>query len=397
MKRIKAALRVIIICVILLITNSVTPISAQESVSKADSLEISLLTCSPHEEIYSLYGHTALRCKDLKTSEDWVFNYGIFSFKKPFFALRFTLGITDYELGVMSFSTFKREYIKYGSQVVEQVLNLTETEKQNLYDALKINSLPKNKTYRYNFFYDNCTTRARDMVERFVKGEIKYAYDDTYAPTYRQIIHEHTVGHPWAAFGNDLCLGAKADIATTPIQQQFIPGKLMHDFDRAQIYSYGTYRPLVKARNIVVEPGVQIIEKDFPFSPSQCAYILLVLSVAIAFIEYKQRRSYKIWDVILMLTTGIAGLIVLALFFSEHPTTSTNLQILILNPITLFFIPQVIKGRKDTYWKLSMYMILLFFIGTFFQDYAEGMEVVALSLLTRCFTHRKSVFKKDKR
>lgn len=395
-KQLEVIFRTIIVCITLLVTSGVRYVSAQDNIKDTDSVEVSLLTCSPHEKIYSLYGHTALRYRNLKTGEDWAFNYGIFSFKKPFFVLRFALGITDYELGVVPFDVFKREYRKFGSQVVEQILNISHKEKQAIYNALKENYLPQNRVYRYNFFYDNCTTRARDMIERHINGKILYADNNGYAPTYREIVHEHTINHPWASFGNDLCLGAKADLKTNQREQQFIPGNLMNDFDHAHIYANGTYRPLVKARNIVVEPNVQIIEEEFPLSPRQCAYILLALSVAIAFIEYKKRHIYKVWDVILMLTEGVAGIIILALFFSEHPTTSTNLQVLILNPIPLFFIPQVIKGKKTTYWKISACLIILFFIGAFFQDYAEGMGIVALSLLTRCWIHlRGRLYTKD--
>lgn len=384
-KQLEALLKAIITGVIILITSGVVPIQAKAETT--DSVEVSLLTCSPHEEIYSLYGHTAIRYRNLHTNEDWAFNYGVFNFKKPFFVFRFTLGKTDYELGVVPFEVFKKEYKKFGSQVVEQVLNITDEEKQTIYNALKKNYLPANRIYRYNFFYNNCTTKARDIIEECINGEIKYEMKNENALTFREIIHKHTIKHPWAAFGNDLCLGVKSDLKTNLREQQFIPGYLMHDFEHAQIYSNGRYKPLVKAQNIVVEPGLQIIKEDFPLSPTQCAYILLVISLAIIFIEYKKNHIYKVWDIILMSTEGIAGIIIFVLFFSEHPTTSTNLQILILNPVPLFFISQEIKGTQITYWKYTTIMIVMFFIGALFQDYAEGMIIVALSLLTRCWIH----------
>ena len=90
-----------------------------------DSVEVSLLTCSPHEEIYSLYGHTALRWHDLRSGEDLAFNWGIFNFKKPYFVLRFVFGLTDYELGAIPMKYFMEEYRSVGSSVTEQVLDLT--------------------------------------------------------------------------------------------------------------------------------------------------------------------------------------------------------------------------------------------------------------------------------
>lgn len=390
-KRLKNISDIIIIGIFALIFNAVTPVSAQTDSTLTDSIEVSLLTCSPHDEVYSLYGHTAIRYRNLKTGEDWAFNYGIFSFKKPFFVLRFALGKTDYELGVVPFEIFKRAYRKFGSQVVEQVLNISDSEKQSIYDALDENYKPQNRAYRYNFFYDNCTTRARDIIERCIDGKIEYPSDNSdEAPTYREIIHEHTRNHPWAAVGNDLCLGFKADAKTNAREQQFIPSRLMYDFDRAQIYNNGEYKPLVKARNIVVAPGVQITEKGFPLSPTACAIILFAASVFIALLEYRKHHIYIMWDAALMLTLGVAGIITTTLLFSEHPTTSTNLQVLLLNPIHLLFIPKVLRKRSTIYWNYLTFTIILFFIGSFFQDYAEGMTIVALSLLTRCWIHIKS-------
>lgn len=361
-----------------------------------DSVEVCLLTCSPHNEVYSLYGHTALRFHDMRTGEDWAFNYGIFNFNKPFFVLRFTFGITDYELGVVPYGRFKEAYRRYGSQVTEQVLNLTPEEKEKIYLALLDNYRPENRVYRYNYFYENCTSRARDKVEGCINGKIQYArtYDTT---TYRKLIHQYTQGHPWAAFGNDLCLGMSADFEIDRRKQEFLPEILMTDFAAAQIIDGGSYRPLVKETRIPVEPGVQILESEFPLTPMECAVLLLLISILIIIGEMRNKTTYKVWDTILMTVTGVAGIIILALFFSEHPTTSTNLQIFLLNPLPLFFIPAMIcEGRKkkdntvykrSKYWKISAILLIIFFFGAFFQDYAEGMEIVALSLLTRIYSH----------
>ena len=355
----------------------------------SDSIEVSLLTCSSGEEVYSLYGHTALRYHNLHNGEDWTFNYGIFSFKKPFFVLRFTMGITDYELGVIPFNIFKREYARTGRGVVEQVLNMTAEEKQTLYNALIENYSPENRVYRYNFFYNNCTTKVRDMIEHCLKGNIVYPEESSY-PTYREAIHEYTVGHPWATFGNDLCIGAKADMAMSLREQQFLPDNLKNDFEKARIKSAdGEYKPLVTDTRTIIEPQIQIIEKEFPFSPTQCAYILLSISIVIAVIEYKRKRTFIAWDSLIMLTDGIAGIILTVLLFSKHPTTSTNLQVLLINPLPLIYIYNVIKRRKTIYWKFSFTLIVLFFIGAFFQNYAGGINIVALSLLIRCWINMR--------
>ena len=348
-----------------------------------DSVEVSLLTCSPHEEIYSLYGHTALRWHDLSKNEDIAFNWGVFDFKKPYFVGRFIFGLTDYELGAYPYPFFRQEYVKYGSSITEQVLNLTPEEKMTLKRALMENLKPENKVYRYNYFYDNCSMRPRDLIERCIAGKVEYAPREDYQPTYREMVHSCVRNHPWAAFGNDLLLGLKADLKTDLRQQEFLPENLMYDFDRATIYAGGEYRPLVKERRIALPAGVQVIEEDFPLTPMQCAWVLLFVSLGIALIEWKQEKRFKYWDALLMLVQGLAGCVLFIMIFSQHPTTSLNLQLFLLNPLPLFFIPSVLRGHTKRWRIVLLCMIVLFAIGGIFQVYAEGMMIVALSLLLR--------------
>ena len=185
---------------------------AQDSIqtNAMDSVEVSLLTCSPHEEIYSLYGHTALRWHDLRNGEDLAFNWGIFNFKKPYFVLRFVFGLTDYELGAIPMKYFMEEYRSVGSSVTEQVLDLTAEEKQRLFQALITNLQPENRIYRYNYFYDNCSTRPRDIIEQCVNGKLEYTDSEEFNQSYREIVISCTSHHPWATFGNNVLLGVKA-------------------------------------------------------------------------------------------------------------------------------------------------------------------------------------------
>jgi len=355
-----------------------------------DSVEVSLLTCQPHDEVYSLYGHTALRWHDLRLGGlDLAFNYGVFDFKKPHFVARFVFGLTDYELGAYPYKYFVEEYRRFGSMVTEQVLNFTDEEKSAIHEALAINLRPENKIYRYNFFYSNCTTKARDIIEQCIKGNLKYTERKDYTPTFREIIHSMTERNPWSRFGNDLLLGIKADQKTDLRQQEFLPYNLLYDFDHAQIYADGTYRPLVKERRIAVPAGVQIVQEGFPLSPLICAIILLVISLLLFLLEWRQKKVYVLWDIVLMLLTSTLGIVLTLMLFSQHPTVSLNLQIILLNPLPLFFLWPVIRGRQTRYWKITAILAVLFLIGSIFQSYAEGIHVLALCLLMQCYANMK--------
>lgn len=352
-----------------------------------DSIEISLLTCSPHEEVYSLYGHTAIRYVDKKTGQDLVFNYGVFNYAAPHFVLRFIFGLTDYELGVTAIRPFLRYYEEWGSQVTEQVLNLTNKEKWQITQALSLNLRPENRIYRYNFLYDNCSTHPRNVIENNLDGSVSYAPRKDYERSFREMIHDKTSHHPWVKMGCDLLLGFNADWKTTQREQEFLPENLMFDFEHATITEAGESRPLVKETRFILPQGTQIVEEDFPLSPLACFLILLVITIVLTIWEIKKKKNMVWFDAMLMLPMGITGLLLTVMLFSKHPTTSTNLQVLLLNPLHLVFLPSVIKRKQTRYWKVVPYMLVLFFAGAFLQDYAEGMEILALCLLIRYLSH----------
>ena len=390
MKHIKIIFRTFLLLSAVVLTTQKAFANKAYRIEFFDSVEVSLLTCQPHDEVYSLYGHTALRWHDLRLGGlDLAFNYGVFDFKKPHFVARFVFGLTDYELGAYPYKYFVEEYRRFGSMVTEQVLNLTDEEKSAIHEALAINLRPENKIYRYNFFYSNCTTKARDIIEQCIKGNLKYTEKKDYTPTYREMIHSMTERNPWSRFGNDLLLGIKADQKTDLRQQEFLPYNLLYDFDHAQIYADGTYRPLVKERRIAVPAGVQIVQEGFPLSPLICAIILLVISLLLFLLEWRQKKVYVLWDIVLMLLTSTLGIVLTLMLFSQHPTVSLNLQIILLNPLPLFFLWPVIRGRQTRYWKITAILAVLFLVGSIFQNYAEGIHVLALCLLMQCYANMK--------
>lgn len=360
-------------------------ISADESY---DSLQISLLTCAPHDQIYSLYGHTAIRLKDPSQGYDMVVNYGLFDSSAPHFVLRFVFGLTDYCMGISSFELFKQEYAYYGSEVTQQRLNLTQDEKASIMEAIRVNALPENLVYRYNYFYDNCTTRARDILVTHLSGKVRYKSPIDENATFRQMVHSCNTDHRWARFGNDILLGVQADLPTTRQEQQFLPRNLKHDFSDAEIImSDGSSRRLVAEETIVIPAGLQITENGFPLTPTACALILLALTIVLTIIEMLWGKNLWLYDMFLMVSTGLAGILLFLMLFSVHPTVRFNLQLLLFNPLPLFFVYPVVKSMRrrqsHRWWRIWTILIILFLAGRFFQHYAEGMMILALTLLVR--------------
>lgn len=354
----------------------------------ADSIRVSLLTCSPHDEIYSLYGHTAIRYEDKASKTDIVVNYGMFSFKKPFFVARFVLGLTDYEMGIQDFNDFCYEYQYFGSQVTQQEINLTPEEKGQLLKALQDN-YANARVYRYNYFYNNCTTKARDIILKSINGKIEYKNAIDKSVSFRDLIHGCNANYSWASFGNDLLLGFKADMQTTREEQQFLPDNLMRDFGQAKIVSAdGSARPLVKNTEIIVKGNDHAIAGKTKVTPQFVFITLLLLIAAIVVAEFKTKKRFLWVDISLLLASGLAGLILFVMLFSEHPTTSTNLQLFILCPLNLYWAIYIIKNKRNERklrkaWTFLSIMLCIGLSGRLIQVYAEGMPLLALSLLLK--------------
>ena len=387
-KFVNEIIKTVTICILLLLPQVAT---AQDVVAESanDSLEISLLTCYPGKEIYSYYGHTAIRVTDAARGSDIVVNYGVFSFKQPFFIPKFIFGLTDYEMGIVSFKDFQAEYQYLHRPVIQQVLNLTGKEKQHIMQALAENYTTAARIYRYNFLYENCTTKAKNILVDNLSGRVEYSNRQERYPSYRDMLHQCNKHHPWASFGNDLLLGVKADWPTNQEEQAFLPFNLMNDFKHAVVVdSTGQRRPLVKQTFKVIDVVADDTTTDPYPTPTTCAWIVALAVVAVCGIEAYGKKRLWLFDTVGMLLIGCAGVLILAMFFSQHPTTSTNLQVLLLNPLPLVFIYRTtkrgIRREKDVYWRCAAIMVAVFLLCGFIQSYAEGMMVFGAACLIRC-------------
>lgn len=334
-----------------------------------DSIRFSLMTCAPGQEIYSLFGHTAIRYENYTRGVDVVFNYGLFSFNTPNFVMRFVKGETDYQLGVIPFEYFESEYAMRGSDVYQQVLNLTEREKLRLLQLLEVNYEPQNRVYRYNYFYDNCTTRARDRIEQAVDGAVVYP-DSFPNRTFRSVVHEYTHDSKWDELGIDLCLGAAADRPIGKRMQMFAPFYMRSYAQRAFIVdSTGERRPLVSAEFKAVEAEEPSSEAGFFLSPLMCSALFFVFCLFWAYWQYVHGLIYWGVDLLLSGAQGVAGCIIAFLFFfSVHPTVNSNWLLFFFNPLPVFCLPGLacagIKHKKTClYWLFVVHLTL--FIAIF--------------------------------
>lgn len=328
---------------------TITALAQQPSEREDDiysNLEVSLLTCSPGDELYSAFGHTAIRVNDM------VFNYGMFNFNTEGFYIKFVSGQTDYELGVEMMDGFERQYERRNRSVIEQKLNLTKEEKAALFNALIENTRPENKTYRYNFVFDNCATRPRVKIEECLKGAIKYDVKDE-NESYRKLIEKYVGEDSWIKFGIDILIGAEADKTASFFDRLFLPDELMNAFATAR--RDNGERLVTETKEIVSQDKDEDEDEDNGITPLAVAVIAMTI-ISIASLLFP--RKLKALDFILFLATGLLGVVITFLcFFSLHPLVGENYNLLWLNPLHLI-IPLTIFIKKARKILMGTYILI---------------------------------------
>lgn len=365
------------------------------------TVTVSLVTCSPGQETYELYGHTGLRVRgSVPRPYDVVFNYGVFDFSTSHFAWRFALGETDYMVLPVDFGLFMEEYRQRGSSVTEQVLNLQPYEADTLARDLWANCLPQNRVYRYNFFTNNCTTKSRDMIETHVDGAVVYPVRRPRF-TYRQMVHQYTRLHPWAQEGNDLLLGAEADTLIGQHEEMFLPEYMMRYADSAMICSVrGAFRPLVKETNELLAANVQAQQREaeslpsFPVSPRVLGWIVLALSLLVNAWELRRRKLCWPVDALMLALQGVMGIVItFMVLFSTHPTVGSNWQVWVLNPLPLVFLWWVVQAdrrmSRHQYHTVACVLLCLFLIGMplLHQSFSTLILPLTVAFLLRSIVH----------
>lgn len=359
------------------------PVNAQ-----ADScgLQITLLTCSPGEELYSTFGHTAVRVKDSTSGMDIVFNYGTFEFSPDFYA-KFIQGKLLYYLSVDEFPNFLYQYQLESRSVVEQPLQLSCAEEQQLFAALRWNAEEQNRYYLYDFLYDNCTTRARDIIAKNTSTPVAFpAILPEEVPTFRDLIHTYLDlgGQYWSKLGIDLLLGAKLDRRVTNLQSMFLPDYLKRGMDGARVQQ----RPLVT----VTEPVLTMpspLNKGSLFRPSVVFSLLLATALALQLARKRwSTQALKVLDTVLFLLLGLAGLLLLFMWFgTDHRVTQNNYNLLWALPthVVVAFVLHRGKSWVATYFRVVFWLtaVLLALWAFLPQEMNNGLIPLIILILLR--------------
>lgn len=347
--------------------------------------EISILTCAPGEELYSIFGHTAIRVQDSISNSDYVFNYGTFDFNTSNFYLKFMKGELNYILSVTTFDRFIREYEYQRRSVIEQHLNLTTDEKERIIDALIKNSLPENREYHYHFFYDNCATRVRDIIDVNISDDIEFKAlsADRKGMTYRDAIGVYLIHSQWTKFGMDLILGEPTDEILNRSTIQFLPDFLYDQFKTAKKHDNVQ---LVEYEESVISFPKQT--KPSVFIPSFVLWIVFAIIASISWFEISRRKLLKVVNISIFLPVSLLSLLIIFLwFFTFHSVTAYNWNLVWANPLNFMMIVPVLKNTKRFIWIpwiiiiSNLIMFVLYFIIP--QEIPKALFPIWLALTLR--------------
>lgn len=365
------------------------PSLAQDS----SRLRISLLTCTPGEELYSTFGHSAYRIVDSsKAFNDWqdvVYNYGTFNFDDEGFYLKFVQGKLLYYVSATSFADFKYDYETTNRGITEQVLLLTSDQKIAIQRFLNENLKEENKYYLYDFFFDNCTTRLRDILKKHKDSSFTLTPVMPLGSTFRNAIHQYLDRNHkyWSKLGIDILMGVPTDGVMTAAQMQFLPDNLMKSLDSSKVPMVVTAQNLYPITDKNSRPSL--------FTPLLVFSVLFLVIFLLGFVQHPFAKAFLHgFDGLFFFVTGVLGIIIMFMWWgTEHSMTKDNFNLLWAWPthaVMAFFVnsPQGAVHRKkwvSNYFKLTAIALTGVLVSWFFlpQQMNNGLLPIILLLIYR--------------
>jgi len=352
----------------------------------AQDAEISIITIGPGKQLYDSFGHNAIRVSDPSGGKDLAFNYGTFDFNTPNFYITFGQGKLPYALSVRTYDDFLRNYIAENRWIKEQKLDITYGENIAIFEYLLDNAHAGNREYQYDFFFDNCATRIRDVIALNLGSKLSYQ-EKQYAPSlysFRELIQQRLHWNSWGSLGIDIALGAVIDRTASPWEHQFLPDYVFESLKSATFTRNDKTTALIDEQITVNDPKY-IAKSDglasFLLSPF---FVFLILAIGIVYKtlkDSKQQKRSRWLDGILFLITCIIGVLLLVLWTAtDHTATVTNYNLFWGFLLNLIFFTLFIK-KFPKKWIKSYVSFLIILLTLLVVHWLTGVQVFAPALL----------------
>jgi len=364
-----------------------------------ESLQAYLMTMGPGALVHERFGHNAIWIRDTTTGLDLVYNYGTFDFEEPGFVGRFVFGRPRYWLAVGTLETTLRTYAYFQRDVVVQELALPPGKRAELAMRLAENILPENRTYTYDYYLDNCSTRVRDMLDVILGGALRQATVGAAGEGTLRFHTQRSVSNDAAMYlGILAAMGPAADAPLDQWGEMFLPAKVQERIRELTVPdSVGNPVPLVIREDTLLRVGVHAVE---PTRPDWSGRLLLVgVLFSIVSVTGLLRGGAgvpgRLVATLWLVASGVAGLVLLFLWFGTgHVATRGNWNVALLNPLGLLLAPMLWRRRAlptlgpwevaiGTGYALSLFAAL---IAVWVGAQSTG-EILALAFLPGLVTH----------
>ena len=346
-----------------------------------------LLTCGAGTETYSIYGHSALRIFIPDKHIDTVYNWGVFDFDTPNFVWKFAKGRLDYMVIGESLKGFLGSYIYEHRYVYSQRINIDASEVRILIGLINDNMKPENVKYRYDFFYDDCTTRIRDLLEKSIGEKLKYPTEERgKIPTFRDMVGKYQSPYPWYKFGVDLIMGSTADKKASFRDRMFLPIDMKEELSKTLVLRSGKMIPLLQNPVILVDFESPDVKKMFLVSPP-VVFTLAIILILILSTLLKNRKTIRIIDIIIYSVFSILSVLMIFFnFFTDHQQMRLNLNIIWLNPFIIVCLILLILNKAAIIWFRIVFYISAGFLVLHYilpQQFNISFSLLAIILLIR--------------
>ena len=331
--------------------------NAQLQLSKES--EVSILTIGPGFVLNDAFGHSAIRIKDPLQNIDLIFDYGRYDFQAKGFYLNFAKGKLDYEIGWTYSEDFISNYKLQQRRVTAQIINLTLKEKQNLFEVLQTNIQPQNKSYSYDFFYNNCATKIKDVLVDTSNKNISFLTPENFEQlSFRELIRSHVPQNSWGGLGIDAALGSVIDRLASVEEHLFLPKYLDEILKHSKFDPEATKLVL---RSEVLNQTQKSKPSTFWWSPLVILGLVSITIIGMTYYDWTSKSRNKFLDALLFFTTGSIGILILFLWFAtDHTATAYNYNFLWAFGFNLLMLPTVLKPKpKKRFVGYLKFLILL--------------------------------------
>ncbi len=356
---------------LILIIGSLTAIYAQVP-ELSPRAKVSVITCGTGNELYSAFGHSAFRVQDPQLGLDLIYNYGTFDFDTPNFYGKFAMGKLLYSLSRERFENFLYTYQLENRWVKEQLLELNPGEEQQIFNFLENNYKPENRHYLYDFINENCSTKIPEVLAEVLGSSLEFTpiHEDN-PKSFRDLIREFQATNSWSGFGIDLALGAVVDRKAQSEQYMFLP---YYVFEQLENTKYMT-TPILERERTILDIKNNGNEPYFNISPGFWLGLLMVFTITITLIDYKNGSRSRWLDAFLFALTGVTGLVLVFLwFFTDHTATLYNLNVLWAFPFNIILAFFLIQKREQPQWIQKYLLITLILLILVLPIWLTGIQ-----------------------